>query len=206
MRILCFTPTAVVTLHVAALNEHLGFAQFSHLRVLDITLDWTNHKSTKDIERASHSILAPLTSPALEHVRLELKLYYGARLLSTQDMHLRDATTDTYRAQYADLHTVLARPIFSSLHCVTVALNAFYEEDSVPAKDVALEYLDFLRALFAPWCVRCIISLACVITDSPKRCVDAVVDEGKGLRFIKRSGYAHIKPLADLGLQRHWPE
>ena len=118
-------------------------------------------------------------------------------------MDSRDATTDAYRAQYADLHTVLARPIFSSLHCVTVALNAFYREDSVPAKDVALEYLDFLRALFAPWCVRGIVSLACVASDR-NDLVDAIaVDKGEGLHFtdLQPRAYGLAKALKFVGLR-----
>ena len=164
------------------MDDHWGFPQFSHLRVLDITVDpWGGPTSTEDIQRAFHNIFASLTSPALEHVRLKLKLSSGTTL-PTQDMDSRDAATDAYRAQYADLHAVLARPIFSSLRRVTVVLNTFYGEDLVSAKDVAL--LDFLRALFAPWCVRGIVNLACA-TRGWHNFVDAIaVDKGKGPRYI----------------------
>ena len=161
--------------------------------------------STEDIQRGFHTILASLTSPALEHVRLELQCF-AVTTLSTQDMDSRDTTTDAYHAQYADLHADLIRPTFSSLHCVTVVLFPLHREELMSAKYVALKWLDFLRALFAPWCVRGIVSLACVIRDSAKKSLDAVVDEGKGLRSFKRSDWNHKKAVADLGLQRHWSE
>ena len=169
-------------MHVAGLGDPWGFPQFSHLRVLDIKISCIVIPiSTEDVQRAFHSILASLTSPALEHVRLELRGSI-ATTLPIQDMDPIDATTDAYRAQYSNLHAVLARPIFSSLRRVTVVLNTFYGEDLVSAKDVAL--LDFLRALFAPWCVRGIVNLACA-TRGWHNFVDAIaVDKGKGPRYI----------------------
>ena len=104
------------------------------------------------------------------------------------DMYPRDATTDAYRAQYANLHAVLARPIFSSLHRVTVVLYTPLQEELMSAKDVALGHLDFLRALFAPWCVRGIVSFACAVLDRTDHGVVTVVDEGKGLHWHKQPG------------------
>ena len=149
-------------MHVAVLSGLWDFPQFSHLRVLDITISVFGASIlTEEVQQAFHNILASLTRPAHQHVRLELRGSI-ATTLSTQDMDSRDATTDAYRAQYADLHAVLARPIFSSLHRVMVVLYTPQRGKLMSAKDMALGHLDFLRALFAPWCVRGIVSLACV--------------------------------------------
>ena len=188
-------PTAVVTLHlqVAGLDDHWDFPEFLHLRVLDITLEyWENPTSTKDVQRGFHNILAFSTSPALEHVRLELR-YSSSMTLSMQDMDSGDATTDVYRAQYADLHAVLARPTFSSLSRVTIAPYAPHREGLVSAKDQALKLIDFLRTLFAPWCVRRIVNLVCSV-----RCLSGsdgvvVVDKGEGPRCVEQwvSSWGH---------------
>ena len=173
--------------------------------MLDITVfDSGDLTPTGDIQRAFHSILASLTTPALEHVRLELQP--GSLITpSTQDMDSRDATTD---AQYADLHAVLARPIFSSLHRLTVVLYAPHREGLpvMSAKNVALKHLHFLRALFAPWCMRGIANLACVAGGSD-RCVDAIaVDKGEVPCFFDPRGrrYDLDTALRVAGLGR-WP-
>ena len=196
-------PTAVVTLHVTVLDNHWGFSQFLHLRVLDITfLYWTDPMSTKDIQRGFHNILASLRSPVLEHVCLLLR-FPSSMPLFRRDI---DAATVADPAQYTDLHAILARPIFSSLHRVTIVLHND-DEESISMEDLVLEPLDFLRALFAPWCVRGIVSLACAIHDNVDKRLNAVMDEGKGLRSIKWSGwnFDREKLFADLGLQQHWP-
>ena len=191
-------------MHVAVLGDHWGFPQFLHLRVLDITIScFPGSISTEGAQRAFHNILVTLTSPALEHVRLELWGRFATRP-SMQDMGSRDATTDAYRAQYADLHAVLARPTFSSLHRVTVVLFFPPGDGLVSAKDLAIESLDFLRALFAPWYVRGIVSLACVVNEYTKLRLDAVVDEGKGLRPIKLAR-RQTELLEDPGRSWHYP-
>ena len=186
-------------MHVAGLGDPWGFPQFSHLRVLDIKISCIVIPiSTEDVQRAFHSILASLTSPALEHVRLELRGSI-ATTLPIQDMDPIDATTDAYRAQYSNLHAVLARPIFSSLRRVTVVLSPTIYRD---AKDVALKWLDFLRALFAPWCVRGIVNLACV-ADSISGFVDTIAaDKGEGPHFIelRDRGYDLEAALQFVGL------
>ena len=171
-------------MHVAGLYDLSDFPQFSHLRVLDITMvciKWPI--STEDVQRSFHNILVSLTSPALEHVRLELRGSI-ATTPSMQDMDSRDATTDADRAQYADLHAVLARPIFSSLRRVTLVLEAFYGEKMVSAKDMELEHSDFLRALFAPWCVRGIVNLASTVTGLSGFVDTIAVDKGEGPHLI----------------------
>ena len=203
-------PTAVVTLHVTGMNGVWGFPQFLHLRVLDITLgDWEEAMSKKDVLRRFHSIMASLTSPALEHVRLELWAIYSISL-SMQDMDSREATTDAYRAQYADLHAVLARPTFSSLHRVMVVLYDAHGKRLVPAKDVVLKWLDFLRALFAPWCVRGITNLACIARVWASNCVDAIAaDKGEVPCFfdLRGQGYNVDTALQVVGFDasRRWP-
>ena len=69
-------------------------------------------------------------------------------------------------------------------------------------EDLVLGPLDFLRVLFEPWCVRGIVSLACALHDDFDKRLNAVVDEGKGVRSIKRSGWRidRDKLFADLGL------
>ena len=151
--------------------------------MLDITvLDSGDLTPIGDIQRAFHSILASLTSPALEHMCLTFWTSHFPTL-SMQDMDSRDATTDAYRAQYADLHTVLACPSFSSLRRVTVVLDACYREELVSAKHRELKWLDFLRALFAPWYVRGIANLACV-TRTKDQSWHVAVDKGEGPRRI----------------------
>ena len=170
--------------------------------MLDITLlYWMSPVSTQDVQRGFHSILASFTSPALEHVHLELRSL-SSMAPSTQDMDSTDASTDAYRAQYAGLHTVLSRPIFSSLARVTVVWYNGRNRGVMSAKDVALKHLDVLRALFAPWRVRGIVSLACAIYNAVDKCLDAVVDEGKGLRSFKTPGmhFNRQKLFAALGL------
>ena len=156
---------------------------------------------TKDVHRGLHSIFASLISPALKRVRLVLECA-SSKPLSKQDMDWRDTTTDTDHAQYADLHAALAHPTFCSLHRVTVVLYNGRSRGVMSAEDQALEFSDFLRALLAPWCMRGIVSLACVIHDYVNKCLYAVVDEGKGLRSIKRSGgdYDWENPMAELEL------
>ena len=198
-------PTAVVTFHFTGLDVHWGLPQLLHLRVLDITLTyWTDPMSTEDVRRRLHSILVSPTSPALEHMRLVLwsRSYI---ILSGQDIYSRDATTHADREQDTDMHATLARLIFASLDCVTVVLYGADREGSAAEKDVALKLLGFLRMLFAPWCVRGIVSLACVARAST-RSLDVVVDKGEGPPSIKESGwdYGSLKELlADLGLWQH---
>ena len=47
--------------------------------------------------------IASLTSPALEHVRIDVRVY-SLLTLSTKDMDSRDASTDADRAQFAAHH------------------------------------------------------------------------------------------------------
>ena len=195
-------PTAVVTFHFTGLDVHWGLPQLLHLRVLDITLTyWTDPMSTEDVRRRLHSILVSPTSPALEHMRLVLwsRSYI---ILSGQDIYSRDATTHADREQDTDMHATLARLIFASLDCVTVVLYGADREGSAAEKDVALKLLGFLRMLFAPWCVRGIVSLACVARAST-RSLDVVVDKGEGPPSIRQSvwDYGSLEELlADLGL------
>ena len=151
-------------------------------------------QSAEHAQRGLYSILATLTSPALQRVRLLLGFPHSMPLFR------RDMDTTT---QHADLHAALARPIFSSLHSVTVVLyNVNREAMSVSAEDLVLGPLDFLRALFAPWCARSIVSLACALHDDVDKRLNAVVDEGKGIRSIKRSGWRFDRDrlFVDLGL------
>ena len=174
-------------MHVAGLDDRWGSPHFLHLRVLDITVICWGPPSRETVQQESHTILTSLTlSPALEHVRLVLQCF-TATTPSTQDMESRDATTVADRAQYADLHAVLAHPIFSSLHRVTVVLSSIFQEGLVPAKDVALKRLDFLRALFAPWCVHGIANLACAISTN-SRSWEVAVAKGKATRYIDLRG------------------
>ena len=149
--------------------------------------------STKDVQQVVYSILATLTSPALERVRILLSFS------SSMPLFRRDVDS----TMLADLHAALARPIFSSLHRMTVVLYN-RESMSVSVEALVLGPLDFLRALFAPWCVRGIVSLACALHDDFDKRLNAVVDdsEGKGVRSIKRSGWSfdREKLFADLGL------
>ena len=173
-------------MHVEGFGDRWCFAPFLHLRVLDIT-HWDNTTSTKDLQWEFHSILASLTSPVLEHVRLEL--HFSAATPLTQDMDSRDATTVADGAQDTDLHAVLARPIFSSLHRVTVVLCLRGRKRLVSTKDVPLKHLDFLRALFAPWYVRGIANLACAICSSGLSFSwEVAVDKGEGPRYIDLRG------------------
>ena len=187
VRTFCFTPTAVVTSHVAVSDNHWGLPRFLHLHALDITLRyWMDPMSTKDIQLVFHSILASLTTPVLENMRLELHVHSFTRTSSTQDMDSRDASTVADCSQYADLHAVLARFIFS-LHRATIVLFDFNPAQLMSAKDVALERLDLLRALFAPWCERGITNLTCTaITESASW--EVVVDKGDGPRFLDLRG------------------
>ena len=205
VRILCFTPTAVVLLHFAELEVHWGFPQFLHLRVLDITFFYQRDPmSTEEIQQRLHNIFASLTSPVLERVRLQFSSFLSSPLY-TRDTDSRDATTLADPAQYADFHTVLARPIFSSLHRVTVELyDDRRQQKMMSAKDMPHKRLGFLRALLAPWYVRGIVSLACVLRSSPQS-FDAVVDGGKGLRWLELLNWEdYLKNIpAALGLERH---
>ena len=166
--------------------------------MLDIKLVYLGSSvSTKDVQRELYSALASLASPALERMRLLLQfpLYMP---LSGQVI---DTTTLADRAQYADLHAVLARPIFSSLHRVTVVLYTAGEKESKSPNNPALEFLVSLRALFAPWCVRGIVNFVCAARPLSQP-LDVVVDKGEGLRSIKWSGSERgwEQLLADLGL------
>ena len=178
--------------------------------MLDITISGFGRSiSTEDVQRAFHNILASLSGPVLEHVRLEFQCFTAATL-STQDMDSRDATTDTYRAQYADLHAVLARPTFSSLCRVTIVLCSDHRQGSMSAKPVMLGHLDFLRALFAPWCVRGITNLACIARVWASNCVDAIAaDKGEVPCFfdLRGQGYNVDTALQVVGFDasRRWP-
>ena len=159
-------------------------------------------QSTKDVQRVFHNILASLTSPVLEHVHLELQLTFGMTL-PAQDMDARDTITDAYRAQYADLHAVLARPTFSSLHRVTVVLCSDHGEGSMSAKPVTLGHLDFLRALFAPWCVRGIVNLASTVRRLGGFVDTIAVDKGEGPHLIDLPDRAYLgTALQFVGLGR----
>ena len=106
VRTLCFTPTAVVTLHFAGLDDHWAFPQFLNLRELNITLIYLRiYKSTEDIQPIFHDIFPSLASPVLERVRLVL-MYAHSSSLSGQDMDLRDATMVADRA----VHRTARRP------------------------------------------------------------------------------------------------
>ena len=156
-------------------------------------------QSAEHAQRGLYSILATLTSPALQRVRLLLGFPHSMPLFRPA----MDTTTLADRAQHADLHAALARPIFSSLHSVTVVLyNVNRKSMSVSVEDLVLGPLDFLRALFAPWCARSIVSLACALHDDFDKHLNAVVDEGKGVRSIKRSGWSFDRDrlFVDLGL------
>ena len=163
------------TFHFAGLDEDWGFPQLLHLRTLDIILEIRAVMSVKDLQQKLHNILASLTSLALEHIRL---------ILDLPRLYLEKMNTVTDRAQYADLHAVLARPIFASLHRVTVVLHDSRVKTSIPADHLALELLGFLHALFAPWCVRGIVSLACTIRRS-NMFTHALVYDLKGLHWLK---------------------
>ena len=186
------------------MDDHWGFPQFLHLRVLDITASdrGGDPKSTEDIQRAFHNILVSLRSPALENVHLELQ-FFSSMAPSTQNMDSRDATTGAYRAQYADLHAVLARPTFSSLHRVTVVLCSDHGEGSMSAKPVTLGHLDFLRALFAPWCVRGIVNLASTVRRLGGFVDTIAVDKGEGPHLIDLPDRAYLgTALQFVGLGR----
>ena len=143
--------------------------------------------STKDVQLVFHSILASLTTPVLENMPLELHVHSFTRTSSTQDMDSRDASTVADCSQYADLHAVLARFIFS-LHRVTIVLFDFNPAQLMSAKDVTLKWLDLLRALFAPWCVRGIANLACFASSPWGGIVAIAVDKGEGPRYIDLRG------------------
>lgn len=67
---------------------------------------------------------------------------------------------------------------------MTVVLYKDNTEGLMSAKDVTLEHLDFLRALFAPWCVRGIVNLACAARGWRDPVDAIVVDKGEGSRCI----------------------
>ena len=180
------------TFHVAALDQYWGFPQLLHLRTRDIMLELRAFVSVKDVQQKLHHILASLTSLALEHIRLVLDL---------PDLYLGKTNMVTDRTQYAGLHAVLARPIFSSLHRVTVVLYGDNLNKSISAENLAIKLLVFLHALFAPWCVRGIVSLACTVQDSDTF-IDAVVYDRKGVRWLKLldTNDNWESPFAALGL------
>ena len=170
-----------VTPYLADPSCRYGFAQLTHLRVLDVTLAYSKmHVSSEDLRQELRSILVSLTSPALESIRLVFEV--GSIVASSGQDASFDNTTNC--AQYADLHDVLARPAFSCLRRIQVVLCACQWKHRMRVKDLALNSLIFPHALLAPWCMRGVVNLACIIR-APGEPVIIVLDKWEGPRCLE---------------------
>ena len=175
-----------------------------HLHVLDITVPVSN-ASTGSIQQAVHNILASLTSPALERIRLELDV--GVVVApSGQDLRFEDALADLDvdpdASKYAEMYAVLARRAFMPLARggATVVLTS---RRKLPAnvRNMALGFVALLRALFAPWRARGVVRLVGGVRGSG-RYVGVVVESGADPRWVEGWLRKHARNhlLAELGV------
>ena len=182
------------------------FEQLTHLRVLDITLTYSQTVvSSDDLRQELCNILASVTSPALERIRLELDV--GVVLApSGQDLRFEDALADLDvdpdASKCVEMHAVLARPAFMPLARggATVVLTS---RRKLPAnvRNMALGFVALLRALFAPWRARGVVRLVGGVRGSG-RYVGVVVESGADPRWVEGWLRKHARNhlLAELGV------
>ncbi|EPT02503.1 hypothetical protein FOMPIDRAFT_1047858 [Fomitopsis schrenkii] len=154
------------------LGKH-SFESLVHLRTLDLTFMY--FPSPEAIKRELHSKLSYLASPTLEAVCLSLGLK-----LPEDETQLQYLISGSDRAGYHRLHVVLTRTVFDRLARVTVILDCRTRSSDVGrTKGTVSGVLVFLRALFAPWLLRGIVTLLVDNVGGAGRYVGVVAKNGQ---------------------------